>query len=181
VAAVSSRRPALDLISHSPDQTRRFGYHLGRLARPGDVILLHGQIGVGKTALAQGIARGLGVEGYVQSPTFTLASEHTGHTADGKRATLYHLDLYRLEEAGELASFGYEEYFDEPAGIVVIEWPERLAEEVPEEHLLISLEHLADTKRRLAFLPQGPRAQEMTEAFRAEVFRARRRSTPAGD
>ncbi len=178
---MTSRRPALDLISHSPDQTRRFGYHLGRLARAGDVLLLHGQIGAGKTTLVQGIARGLGVEGYVQSPTFTLASEHAGRTASGERVTLFHLDLYRLEGAGDLASFGYEEYFDEPSGIVVIEWPERLAEELPDEHLLIRLEHLADAKRRLAFLPQGSRAQELTEAFRAEVFRARRRSAPAGD
>lgn len=172
---MTSRRPALDLISHSPDQTRRFGYHLGRLARAGDVLLLHGQIGAGKTTLVQGIARGLGVEGYVQSPTFTLASEHVGRTAGGERVTLFHLDLYRLEGVGDLASFGYEEYFNEPGGIVVVEWPERLAEELPEEHLLIKLEHLADTKRRLAFLLQGSRAQELTEAFRAEVFRARRR------
>ncbi len=181
MAAVTARRPALDLISHSPDQTRRFGYHLGRLAQAGDVLLLHGQIGAGKTTLVQGIARGLGIEGYVQSPTFTLASEHVGRTAAGERTALYHLDLYRLEGAGDLASFGYEEYLDEPGGIVVIEWPERLVSDLPEEHLLISLEHLADTKRRLAFLPQGSRAQEMTEAFRAEVFRARRRSAPAGD
>lgn len=181
MAVVTSRRPALDLISHSPDQTRRFGYHLGRLARAGDVLLLHGQIGAGKTTLVQGIARGLGVEGYVQSPTFTLAGEHVGRTAGEKPTTLYHLDLYRLEDAGELTTFGYEEYFEEPSGIVVVEWPERMAGGVPDEHLLITLEHLADTKRRLAFLPQGSRAQETTEAFRAEVFRARRRSTPAGD
>ncbi len=171
---MTSRRPVLDLISHSPDQTRRFGYHLGRLSRAGDVLLLHGQIGAGKTTLVQGIARGLGIEGYIQSPTFTLASEHGGRTAGEERTTLYHLDLYRLEGAADLASFGYEEYFDEPSGIVVIEWPERLAGELPDEHLLIRLEHLADTKRRLAFLPQGSRAQELTDAFRAEVFRARR-------
>lgn len=178
---MARRRPALDVISHSPEQTRSFGHRLGRLARPGDVFLLSGGIGAGKTTLVQGIARGLGVQDYVQSPTFTLAAEYPGRTAAGDRVTLYHLDLYRLEGAADLATFGYEEYFDDPEGVVVVEWPERLADELPDSYLLIILEHVADSKRRLVLIPHGPRYAALTEAFRAEVFGARRGPAATGD
>lgn len=178
---MTSRRPALDLISHSPEQTRLFGARLGRLAQPGDVYLLRGPLGSGKTALAQGIARGLGVEGYVQSPTFILAVEHAGRTGDGRAVTLYHLDLYRLDEAAEVETFGYEEYLDDPSGIVVIEWPERAAAELPDEYLLAELEHLADAKRRLALYPRGGRYVALVDGLRAEVVGVRRGPAPAGD
>ena len=177
---MTSRRPALDLITHSPDQTRSFGARLGRLARPGDVYLLRGPLGSGKTAFAQGVARGLGVEGYVQSPTFTLAAEHEGR-ADGRPITLYHLDLYRLEDPAEVETFGYDEYLDDPDGIVVIEWPERAEAELPEAFLLIELEHLADSKRRLILYPHGERYVRLVDELRAEVVGVRRGPTPAGD
>src|SRR5690625_3762742 len=88
---MKSERPALDLISHSPQQTRNVGLHLGRVLRPGDIVLLFGQIGSGKTRLTQGIAHGLQIEGYVQSPTFTLVVEHQGTSEDGRPINLYHL------------------------------------------------------------------------------------------
>lgn len=178
---MSSRRRALDLISHSPEQTRSFGARLGRLARPGDVYLLRGPLGSGKTALTQGIARGLGVEGYVQSPTFTLAAEHPARSADGSGVTLYHLDLYRLESPGEVETFGYDEYLDDPHGIVVIEWPERAEAAMPEAFMLIELEHLADAKRRLVLEPHGERYVTLVEELRAEVVGVRRGTAPAGD
>ena len=179
-APMVTQRPALDVISHSPDQTRWLGSRLGRLVRPGDVILLTGIFGSGKTTLVQGIARGLGVTGYVQSPTFTLVHEHPGRTADGRPVTLYHLDLYRLEGNEELVTFGYEDYFADPAGITVVEWPERLSAELPEEYLLVNLEYIADAKRRLALYPRGERYEALVEAFRVEVFGARRGPAASG-
>ena len=176
-----SHRPALDVISHSPDQTRQIGYRLGRLARPGDIYLLSGPVGGGKTTFVQGLARGLGVRGYVQSPTFALAMEHAASLADGAPATLYHLDFYRLEGAQELETFGYQEYLEAPEGIVAVEWPERLALALPDTYLLVSFEHLAEAKRRLLFRPHGSRAQELVSALREEVTGAPRRSAPAGD
>ncbi len=173
--------PALDIISHSPEQTRRIGMHLGRLARPGDVYLLHGPLGSGKTTLVQGIARGLEVEDYVQSPTFVLASEHSGHLPDGIPVRLYHIDLYRLEEPGELATFGLMDYLDDPDGIVVIEWPERLTSDLFEQYLLIELEFVADSKRRLAFYPSGERYQRLVSRLKAEVAGGRRRPAAPGD
>jgi tRNA threonylcarbamoyladenosine biosynthesis protein TsaE len=178
---MSSRVAMLDLISHSPEQTRRIGAHLGRLAQPGDVYLLRGPLGSGKTTLVQGIARGLDVEEAVRSPTFVLASEHRGHLTDGTPVRLYHIDLYRLEEPGELATFGLLDYLDDPGGIVVVEWPERASFEVLEHYLVIELEFLADTKRRLAFYPIGERHQRLVERLRAEVAGGRRRPAAPGD
>ncbi|HET7035842.1 MAG TPA: tRNA (adenosine(37)-N6)-threonylcarbamoyltransferase complex ATPase subunit type 1 TsaE [Thermomicrobiaceae bacterium] len=176
-----SRRPALDVISHSPDQTRQIGYRLGRLARPGDIYLLSGQVGGGKTTFVQGLARGLGVRGSVQSPTFALAMEHAGQAASGEPAILFHLDFYRLEGAEDLETFGYEEYLQAPEGIVAVEWPERLSLALPEAYLLVSFDHLAEAKRRLRFQPYGSRPQELVSGLREEVTGAPRRSAPAGD
>ncbi len=167
---MNAERPTLDLISHSPQQTRNVGLHLGQVLRPGDVVLLFGEVGSGKTALTQGIAQGLQVSTYVQSPTFTLVVEHKGVDGDGNPVTLYHLDLYRIEDAGEIDTFGHEEYLDDPSGIVVIEWPERLGVLVPEEHLLMAIDYLADTKRKLRFFSRGDRYEERIRAFRKEVF-----------
>src|SRR6478672_1483149 len=84
--------PLLDIVSHGAEQTRRLGAHLGAAARPGDIILLEGEFGAGKTTFTQGIARGLGLDAhYVNSPTFTLINEYKG-----PRGRLYHVDLYRL-------------------------------------------------------------------------------------
>lgn len=167
-------RPDLDMISHSPQQSRNIGYHLGLVLRPGDVVLLFGQIGSGKTLVTQGIAAGLNVCGYVQSPTFTLVAEHAAVLPDGTPVTLFHMDLYRIDEPGDIDTFGHEEYLDDPDGIAVIEWPERLGAETPDEHLLINIEYLADTKRRLTFYPRGGRYAERIAQFRKEVFGERR-------
>ncbi len=179
--AMPPRRSALDVISHSPDQTRQIGYRLGRLVRAGDLILLAGQVGAGKTTLVQGLARGLNVEGYVQSPTYALAAEHVGRTADGGQVSLFHLDFYRLEGAQDFDTFGYEEYLDADDGIVVIEWPERLPTSSFEQYMLIELRHLSDSKRRLVFRPNGERFDAMVELLRVEVSGAQRRPHTARD
>ncbi len=104
-----------------PDEaaTERLGRWLGETARRGDALLLAGDLGAGKTTLARGLARGLGIAEPVTSPTFTIVNEYAG------RLAFYHFDLYRLE-AAELAATGLPEYWEEPRGLVAIEWPERL-------------------------------------------------------
>ena len=109
-------------ISHSPEQTQDFGEAYGRVARAGEVIALSGDLGAGKTQWVKGLARGLGFEGRVHSPTFTLANVYAGG-----RLTLFHLDLYRLETPEQIRSAGLEEYL-RPAGVTVVEWAERWAE-----------------------------------------------------
>ena len=131
-------------------QMTQFGVRLGQTLRRGDVVLLHGDLGAGKTTLAQGIARGLGVSGPVQSPTFTLVAEYNARLADGTPVRLYHLDLYRLTDPAELDSFGYETYVAPDDGVTLIEWPERAADVLPDAYLLISIVH-DGAARRLSF------------------------------
>ena len=106
-------------ISRSPAETEALGEAWGRSAQSGLIIGLCGDLGAGKTRLAQGLARGLAIPSRVQSPTFALARIYTGG-----RLTLYHLDLYRLETRQEIGAAGLEDYFC-AAGVTVVEWAER--------------------------------------------------------
>jgi tRNA threonylcarbamoyladenosine biosynthesis protein TsaE len=148
----------VELVSTSPEQTRGIGERLGRLLRPGDVVLLNGDLGAGKTTLTQGIAAGFGVSEYVQSPTFTLVAEHEG--ASGRR--LYHLDLYRLQDAADLESFGYEQYIDPVDGVSVIEWPERAGTWLPDAYLLIDFAIAGPSERRLRLETCGEHSFELS-------------------
>lgn len=167
-------RPTLDVITHSPDQTRKLGALLGRLTGGGDLLLIGGGIGSGKTTLVQGIASGLGVATGVLSPTFTIVMEHEIPGDDHAVSRLYHVDLYRVEQgSSELHGFGFEEYLDDESATTVIEWPERAADELPGEYLLIEIEWIADTKRRIRFLPNGGRYQSIAEQVKDEVTGSR--------
>ncbi|CAA9555538.1 MAG: tRNA threonylcarbamoyladenosine biosynthesis protein TsaE [uncultured Thermomicrobiales bacterium] len=125
----------------------RLGRDLAGELRAGDVLLLHGDLGAGKTALTQGIAAGLRVPEAIQSPTFGLVAEHDGLTADGHPIRLYHLDLYRLESPAELESLGFDRYVDPDDGITVIEWPERAIGWLPERFMIISIAHAGPDDR----------------------------------
>ncbi|NLW11515.1 MAG: tRNA (adenosine(37)-N6)-threonylcarbamoyltransferase complex ATPase subunit type 1 TsaE [Clostridiaceae bacterium] len=125
-------------LSENPAQTEAFGRLLGELALPDDVISLDGDLGAGKTALTRGIAAGLGLTGYVTSPTFTILIEHiAGHDGRG-RMSLYHFDAYRLEDADSFYDNGFDEYFS-MGGLTVIEWGDLIAPALPEHTLFIRL------------------------------------------
>lgn len=146
-------------MSQSSLHTERIGERLARLARPGDVLALWGELGAGKTVLAKGVAAGLGLDaGDVSSPTFIILHEHYGG-----RMPLFHLDLYRLE-GQDLGSTGWEETLD-AGGITVIEWPERAGAALPLDRLDVRLEHIADTKRRVLLEATGPRSKQLLEEF----------------
>jgi tRNA threonylcarbamoyladenosine biosynthesis protein TsaE len=148
--------PTLTLDTRGEEATRRFGVRLGRAGRPGDVILLQGDLGAGKTRLAQGIGRGLDVDTWVNSPTFVLISEYDG------RLRLYHADLYRLDDPREVRELHLGEQARE--GVLVVEWPERGSEHLPAEHLLVRIERLDEQRRRLTFEPAGERAAALAAA-----------------
>lgn len=167
--ASTSQPTTLDFISHSPEQTRRVGWRLGQHAQAGDRFLLVGTFGAGKTVLTQGIAAGLEVNERVTSPSFALINEHEGLAA-GAQVRLYHIDLYRLETAAAIDSLGLDDLFADPEGICVIEWPERLGQQLTQDHLLILLEAVSETKRRLALVPHGARYTTLLNAVRAEAF-----------
>ena len=144
--------PTLELISRSPGETVAIGEVLAGSLRDGDVVLLHGDLGAGKTTLAKGIATALGVEDVVSSPSFSLVNEYdTGLSSAVTR--LYHLDLYRLRSEADLDSIGYEDFLAPADGATLVEWPERAATALPERFLLIEIETASSHGRRLRFSP----------------------------
>ncbi len=155
----------LTLSSDSPAATRRIGARLGRRLRPGDVVLLLGELGAGKTCLAQGIGRGLEVTDQVKSSSFVLLNEYDG------RLRLYHADLYRLEDPREVMDLALEETAAE--GVLAVEWPERAWDELPPEHLLVRLEWEGDRERRLTFEAHGDRYEELVRAVSPRARRGR--------
>lgn len=133
----------LRIISHSPEETRALGEKLAARLEPGDVVILEGELGAGKSELARGIARGLGVTETVTSPSFTILNVY-----ESGRCPLYHFDWYRLESAEELFELGLEEYLGGD-GIAVVEWAEKCPEALPEKTIRIRLEATGDEERRI--------------------------------
>ena len=107
--------------SNSVKETQNIAKAFAKELKPGDVLCLNGDLGVGKTAFVQGLAKGLGVEDYIQSPTFTIVNCYDG------KLPLYHFDVYRIADSDEMYEIGYEEYVY-GNGISVIEWPELIAD-----------------------------------------------------
>lgn len=148
-----------ELFTHSPEETQRFGARLGRLATPGDIYLLSGALGTGKTCLTQGIARGLDIKEPVVSPSFMLVRELYG------RLPLYHIDLYRLDNIEEIMELGLDEYLY-GSGVCVVEWAEKGLSILPAEHLLIQIGCLGDTGRSLQLMPSGKHYLEIANQLK---------------
>jgi tRNA threonylcarbamoyladenosine biosynthesis protein TsaE len=119
--------------TRSAIETMEAGRELAGQLSGGDVVLLSGDLGAGKTTFAQGIARGLGVRGPVQSPTFTLIAEYDAPQI-GPGAMFVHVDLYRLDGAPDVESIGFEEYLDRDDVVTVVEWPERASVDLFPDH-----------------------------------------------
>lgn len=167
---IKSELPAvadLDIVSHGADQTRRLGAHLGKFLQAGDLLLLEGEFGSGKTTFTQGVAQGLGIDArYVNSPTFTLINEY-----DGDLAHLSHIDLYRLEGDEQVATLGLDDYLSGD-GVTVIEWPGAASTWLPDEYLVVRFSHLSETKRTLRFWALGARYRELLELFKHDAYGA---------
>jgi len=145
-------------------QTRAFGKRLARLLRAGDVVLLQGPLGAGKTALTQGIGQGLGLESQVTSPTFILMA---AHLTEDDRPPLYHADLYRLTDPAEVEELRLDDQTAD--GVLVVEWPERAFDELPAEHLLIVIEtdRQQPNARKLTCVASGVRYQQLLDGLQA--------------
>lgn len=157
----------LDIISHSEAQTRRLGAHLAELLSPGDVLALAGELGTGKTRFAQGVGQGLGVREAIVSPTFTLIREYRG---PGIRLPFFHIDLYRIEAAADVLTFGMDEYLYGD-GVCLIEWADRLgSDRLPVEHLWIDFRHLDQSKRGVLVQPRGRHYEKLTDDFRRKAY-----------
>ena len=142
------------LTSHSPEETQDIGKKLGQMAQSGDVILLMGNLGAGKTCLTQGIAWGLNIDGYARSPSFVVVNEYKG------RLPMYHIDLYRLDSIAEVAELGLDDYLY-GRGLCVVEWADKALELLPPQNLTIKIDLLSDNERKLGLTAHGNRYKEM--------------------
>lgn len=120
--------------SFCPEETYAIGKHLGEMAKPGDVICLNGDLGVGKTVFTQGFAAGLGIAEPVNSPTFTIVQQY-----DEGRLPLYHFDVYRIGDVSEMDEVGYEDCFY-GEGVCLIEWSNLIEEILPEHVMAVTIE-----------------------------------------
>lgn len=148
---------SIALHTKGPEQTQEVGTIIGKHAKPGDVYLLSGPLGAGKTCLTQGLAKGLGVEGYVRSPTFVLMTRHHG------RLTLHHVDLYRIGSPAEAWDLGLDEQLFGD-GVCVIEWAERAEELLPADAMWIEFNYgEGEDSRDIILETESPRYQEILD------------------
>jgi tRNA threonylcarbamoyladenosine biosynthesis protein TsaE len=148
------------LRSKSVDETRALAASLAELARPGDLLLLVGDLGAGKTAFAQGFGRGLGIDERITSPTFTLAREHRGG-----RLMLHHLDVYRLDQIAEVHDIGLPELLDE-GGVTLIEWGDAIVPALPADYLEVRFSYgEGDDDRNLELVAVGTHWSARTRAL----------------
>lgn len=150
----------LKITTNSPEETMKLGYHLGKELKSGDVVCLIGDLGAGKTTLTQSIARGLDVDDYVTSPTFTLINEYDG------RYPVYHFDVYRINDVDEMYDLGYEEYFYSD-GVTLIEWANLIEAILPQKRLDIKIKRGNEVdKREIVIQGIGARYEEIIEELK---------------
>lgn len=155
---------SLEFLSRSADQTRRVGMRLGAILQLGDVVCLEGELGSGKTTLAQGIAVGWGSLDPVSSPTFVLVNIY--RRTDGER--LSHLDAYRLQDALEAEALDMDNLLE--AGPLVVEWARRIEKALPAEHLWVDFTHVDTEQRGMQFTARGERYKGLLEVLQESVF-----------
>ena len=131
------------VITNSASETRELGVRLAEQLKAGDVILMDGELGAGKSELARGVAKGLGVQETVTSPSFTILNVY-----ESGRCPLYHFDWYRLESAEEIFELGMDEYLGGD-GVALVEWPDRCPDAIPEDFLRIRIEATGENTRRI--------------------------------
>jgi tRNA threonylcarbamoyladenosine biosynthesis protein TsaE len=154
----------LKLVTHSAEQTQKLGTNIGKLAEPGDIYLLIGELGAGKTCLTQGIAYGLDIQEYTLSPSFVIMRELHG------RLSLYHMDFYRLDNVAEISDLGLDDYLF-GKGVCVIEWANKGLTVLPEDHLVIKIDYLADNQRSFVIEPKGERYISMLKQLKNSIPR----------
>lgn len=147
----------IEFASHSEEETRNLGRKFGEIITSGIPVLLHGDLGTGKTVFVRGVGDAFHVSG-VRSPSFTLINEYDSES----ETRIIHADLYRLDDNSS-RSLGLDEYIDDCDSIVFIEWPERMKNFVHENVIEIFFEALNESERRITFKSHGQKAQEVID------------------
>jgi len=159
LSETTERQIEIILTSGSPDATRDIAARLGVCLRAGDVVALSGELGAGKTCFVQGLAKGMGLQANVTSPTFILIRQHPGDPA------LCHADAYRLESPEELEDLGLEDIL--AYSVLAIEWAERVMDALPEDRIDVALSYADGEGRRVRITGCGERSARLVrEAFK---------------
>lgn len=138
-------------LTHSAEETRALGVAVARDANPGSIITLSGDLGAGKTTFVQGLLETLGAEKPYVSPTFVIMKQYDLATPSASGiARVYHVDAYRIDDPAEMEKLGSEEWFADPKGLTLVEWPEKLGGLIPERAEEISFRWVSDTDREIA-------------------------------
>ena len=157
---------SIEVISRSPNQTRRVGMRLGELLQPGDVICLEGNLGTGKTTLVQGIASGWGSYDSVTSPSYVLVNVY--RRLDQNQ--LFHLDAYRISGPGEAIDLDLDAMISQ--GPLLVEWADKISEALPEDHLWFRMRLINDEQRDFIVHARGERHKQILEDFREDIYGA---------
>ena len=155
----------LTCATHSPEETAHLAGTIGKIIREGTVICLDGELGVGKTLFVRALARTLGVESDVTSPTFNLMNIYEA------ACPIVHFDLYRITSEEELEDIGFYEYAEATEGIVLIEWAEKFPDAMPADHLSVRIEALNDEERQFTFVAKGKKSRALLEELKRIVDR----------
>ena len=155
----------LTCVTHSPEETAHLAGTIGKIIRGGTVICLDGELGVGKTLFVRALARTLGVESDVTSPTFNLMNIYEA------ACPIVHFDLYRITSEEELEDIGFYEYAEATEGIVLIEWAEKFPDAMPADHLSVRIEALNDEERQFTFVAKGKKSRALLEELKRIVDR----------
>ena len=149
-----------EFSTNSSEETLEFAKRLSEKVKKSDVVTLEGDLGAGKTTFTKGLAKGLGIKRNVNSPTFTIIKEYKGG-----RLPLYHMDVYRLEDADE--DLGFDEYFHGD-GITVVEWAHLIEDQLPSERLDIKILYVNDSTRKIMMTPYGSHYVEICKELSNE-------------
>ena len=158
----------LNITTHGPEETQALGRRLGEVMGGGELVLMSGDLGAGKTCMTQGIAWGLGVNEHARSPTFVLVSEYEG------RHTLFHADLYRVDDPLEAEDLGLDETYGN-GGVCVVEWAEKAGSIFPEDHLRVDFRVTGAEERIVELRAGGARHEALLGKLREVVGNERSR------
>ncbi len=136
------------IITKNEDETFKLGAAWGRKCRGGEVLMLSGDLGAGKTKLLQGLALGLGIKNHINSPTFNILKIYK---SKGRVKYFCHIDAYRLNSEQDLISLGVEEFFNSPETVTAIEWAEKIKKIWPKNSKIIKIKHQSLNKRKISF------------------------------
>ncbi len=136
----------MTIKSRSAYETQKLGISLAKKLSGGEIILLHGNLGAGKTTFVQGLAKGLGVKGRVTSPTFILVRKHE---IPKESLIFWHIDLYRMADEEEITGLGLSDLWPDKKNVVVIEWPEKIEKVLPEKRIEIDFRVISETEREI--------------------------------